>query len=94
MNSAVNYVRTTGTDQRLVAASPHRVTLVIGQPSAGTGRVAPDAAIGPGEGLLISASFQPLVFTKQFHGDLATREWRLLASAAGNTVTVLEVFEG
>lgn len=94
MRSAVTEITTNGAAQLVLGVSPHRQSLTVFAPSAGTlafGRRAPaNATDGIVMGLTGLARY---TFTRAVHGDYLDGPFFIFASAAANLVVLVEGLE-
>lgn len=76
-------------DQEILPADPHRVSIIFGQPDAGTVRLTAGNDDAAGAGLLLGPALPPVLIDKWRHGQLVTKSWRGFAAGA-TSLYVLE----
>ena len=79
----------------LVPAAPSRVALIVSAPSVAASRItismASTAVLDAGIDVFVGTL--PLILTLEDHGDIVQRAWTSIASAAGVSVGVIQVFD-
>lgn len=74
----------------VIAPDPHRWSILVSHPSAGTGWLVPDQPAVIGQGFQLTGGLLPIYLDREMVGSLIGKAWYCIHSSGGQTIYIAE----